>query len=98
LAADVRALGHGATSPSVVQSNDQSTDQEGTIGNSGPTGGNISCSCQSAHCNTCTAESMNMSRMNGTNEHVSVASFLSSAVLSLSLFDDNSDTNPVFHL
>jgi hypothetical protein len=36
--------------------------------------------------------------MNGTTEHVSVASFLTNSDLQLPLFDDNSDMNPVFHL
>jgi hypothetical protein len=36
--------------------------------------------------------------MNGPIESVSVSSFLSSSELPLPLFDDDSDTNPVFHL
>jgi DNA anti-recombination protein RmuC len=45
-----------------------------------------------------TAESVNVCRMNETNEQVSVTSFLSSAELPLPTFHENLDTHPVYHL
>jgi hypothetical protein len=49
-------------------------------------------------CNICVSERINATRMHGTTEHIQVSSFLSTSELQLPLFDDCSDTNPVFHL
>jgi hypothetical protein len=41
---------------------------------------------------------MHTGSVNGPTELVAVSSFLSSSELPLPLFDDATDTNPVFHL
>jgi hypothetical protein len=99
VAEESRATCNILLSPSVVNHNGPSSDNDGTTSNNAPTNENHACSCQSANtCNICVRASGNTTGMNVLIESLSVSSFLSSSELSLLLFDDNSDTIPVFHL
>jgi hypothetical protein len=96
--AESRATGNSLVAPSVVCQSDHARDHDGIMSNSGPTNENSSCTCQSSSCNVCVSESVHAARVNVSTELLSVSSFLSSSKLPLPLFDDSSDTNPVFHL
>jgi hypothetical protein len=88
-------------SPSVVNQNQDHTSVrvDGAANSLAATDGNHPGSCQSANSGT---ESVKMHEthvcMNVSPENASVSSFLSHSELPLPLFDDNSDTNPMFHL
>jgi hypothetical protein len=84
-------------SPSVVKQSEHNRDN-GTVSNSGTSNETPTCSCQSSSCHVCVSESTNATRLHVPPEHTQVSSFLSTSELSLPLFDDCSDTNPVFHL
>jgi hypothetical protein len=98
VAAELRAS-NLLLSPSVVNQNGPSSDNDGTTSNNVPTNENHACSFQSG--NTCNARVRASGSATGVNAPIgalSVSSFLSSSELPLPLFDDNSDTKPVFHL
>jgi hypothetical protein len=98
LVAEPHAVDNNLGSPSVVTPNDQ-TRSDGN-GNSVLTDGNRTCSCQANSCDACTCISgnVNASRVHGPIEYPQVSSVLSTSELPLPLFDDCTDTNPVFHL
>jgi hypothetical protein len=81
-------------SPPVVHQNSQTSE----IGNHGNNpmqmNENHTISGQASTCNLCESET----RVNVHMQTSSVSSFLSSTELPLPLFDDSTDTNPVFHL
>jgi hypothetical protein len=85
-------------SPSVVDQNDLNVDNDSNTSNNVPTNENHTGSGQSSTCNVCVTACVNETRMDVPVETSSVSSFLSSSDLPLPLFDDNTDTNPVFHL
>jgi hypothetical protein len=88
-------------SPSVVNQNqdNNSVRVDGAANSLAATDGNYPGSCQSADSGT---ESVRMHDnavcMNVSPENASVCSFLRHSELTLPLFDDNSDTNPLFYL
>jgi hypothetical protein len=95
---DSRATCNIRLSPSVVNQND-SSDNVGTTRNNVSTNENHACSSQSTSSrNACVRASANATGINVPVESVSVSNFLSSSELPLPLFDDNSNTNPIFHL
>jgi hypothetical protein len=98
VAVESHATSNNLLSPSVVNQNDPSSDIDGTTSHNIPTNKNHACSCQSGNtCNVCVRACGGTTEMNGPIESLSVSSFLSSSELPLPLFDDDSDTNPVFH-
>ena len=97
-APEAHALSYDAISPSVAQVNDHTIEPEGTLGNGGSVGENASCSCRPAPCNSSSESSLNVCRMHATSETVTLSSFLNNSELPLPLFDDATETNPVFHL
>jgi hypothetical protein len=88
-----RATDQVSGSPSIVnQSAHNGKD------NSVQTDENRMSSCQTNSCEVCIASNVNASRMHETSEIPHVSSFLSTSELPLPLFDECTDTNPVFHL
>jgi hypothetical protein len=82
-----------------VNQNDPRSDNDGITSNNVPTDENHACSCHSANTyNVCVRASGSTTGINVPIEFLSVSSFLSISELPLTLFNDNSDTNPVFHL
>jgi hypothetical protein len=80
---------HNLVSPSVVIGSDQNnmsvSPDENRI-----------CSCQTISCNTCNVQNVNECRMQAPENQVS--SYLSPTELPLPIFEEVSDTNPVYHL
>jgi hypothetical protein len=100
-AAPVTAELRATPSPSVVNQNQDNTSVrvDGAADSLATTDGNHPGSCQPANSGTeIVRMSDNSVGMNAIPENASVSSFLSHSELTLPLFDDNSDTNPVFHL
>jgi hypothetical protein len=77
---------HG--SPSTGQQSD-------SVNNHVQSGESRTCSCENENCNVCMD---NRCRMVVSTEAHQVSSFLSSSELPLPLFNENKDTNPVYHL
>ena len=56
------------------------------------------CSCESGNCDVCMGSNVNQCRIVTCAEAHQVSSFLSSSELPLPLFNEDKDTNPVYHL
>ena len=97
-APEARAVSRDSISPSVAQVHGPTVEPEGTLGNGGAVGEDASCSCRPAHCTSSSDSSLNVCSMHATSETVTLSSFLSNSELPLPLFDDATETNPVFHL
>jgi hypothetical protein len=94
--AQPQAVDFNSVCPSIANMSDQNRGI--VIGNSVLADGNHPRSCQANSCDVCVQSNVNASRMIGSREYSQVSSFLSTLELPLLLFDDCSDTNPVFHL
>jgi hypothetical protein len=94
--AEPRAVNNNEGSPSAVNTSDQ-TRGDGS-GSSVLADGNRTCSCQANSGDACISNNMHVSGVHGTAEYPQVSNFLSTSELPLPLFDDCTDTNPVFHL
>jgi hypothetical protein len=97
-ATEPRSLSTNPPSPSAVSQNDTVYNQI-RDDNQGTTNGNHDGPGRPANSNSvCMSAILSESSMNAPVVNAPVSSFLSNSELPLPLFDDASDTNPVFHL
>jgi hypothetical protein len=88
-----------AASPSARPANGPATGPEATEPSCGLVGERVSCTHQPTTCNTLTSDnSMNGCVVHATIENVSLSGYLNNSELPQPLFDDATETNPVFHL
>ena len=99
LATEARVVVQDAASLSAGPANDPATEPDGTEASGGLVGETVSCTHQPAPCNTLSSDSsMNECVVHANTENVSLLGYLSNSELPLPLYDDATETNPVFHL
>jgi hypothetical protein len=98
-ATEERVVVQEATSPSAGPANDPATGPEGTETSGGLVGETVSCTHQPTPGDTPTSDSiMNGCVVHATTDNISLSGYLNNSELPIPLFDDATETNPVFHL